>query len=760
MRKIELLAPAGDKESLIAAIQNGADAIYLGGTLFNARAYAKNFDLNELKWAVEYAHLHFVKIYVTVNILYKDDEFQELIQYLDYLYDIQVDALIVQDIGLFHVIKHRYEDFEIHMSTQASVMNSFAVQYFEEHGASRVVLARENTIEEIKDICSQTTMDIEVFVHGALCISYSGQCLMSSFIGKRSGNRGQCAQPCRLHYQLKRDQTLLDKHIPFLLSPKDLMTIEHVGDLIDAGVTSFKIEGRMKKPEYVASVVKAYRNAIDAHLESKKIDLSESIENMRAMFNRDYTLGYAFHDKNILVGDYSGNKGIIIGTVIQYFKKNKRVQILLNGTLSQGDSLVFEDIDKGRPVNKIYLQGKLVSQAHQKDTVEIEFDYPVFQGNVRKTLDSTIVHNLQKTYQKEYRRTPIDIKFMAKMNQKAVLTIICKQKELTIYSKCHVDQAIKTPLTKERICQQLKKVGENPFVINNIELEIDENISLPISVLNEMRRSLLEELSLYLKGQKIHDKEKRDIPELIYSSQNKDKEIHVLISTIDQLNVILKYNIDYIYYPFCSDVEKAFQICQTNHKKFVLYMARICKDEDILEMKNSRIYQNIEYVLVNDYGSYHAFYDKKRIIGTGFNIFNKYAMTYFQEPTLLSLEMNKKQISYLKHRQPIIQIYGKIENMISEYCPISQYYFGFQNKHCMMCKEASFSLIDRKNKEFDIMMDEKCRMHLLNCYTLFIPPQDIETNKYFIHFTNENIETTKEVIDDIIKSIDFNKKVR
>lgn len=231
--KVELLAPAGDQESLIAAIQNGADAIYLGGTLFNARAFAKNFDYEQLQWAIQYAHLRGVRIFVTLNTLYRDDEFTQLAEYVQYLYDIQVDALIIQDIGLFDFIRQHYPDFEIHISTQASIMNRYGAQYFEEKGASRIVLARENTLQEIKDVCQNTSLDVEIFVHGALCVCYSGQCLMSSFIGKRSGNRGACAQPCRLNYRLAKDGQLLPQTMPYLLSPKDLMTIEHIGELID-----------------------------------------------------------------------------------------------------------------------------------------------------------------------------------------------------------------------------------------------------------------------------------------------------------------------------------------------------------------------------------------------------------------------------------------------------------------------------------------------------------------------------------------------
>ena len=210
MKNIELLAPAGDQESLIAAVQNGANAIYLGGTLFNARAFAKNFDHEQMKWAVEYAHLHHVKIYVTVNTLYKDEEFEQLFSYIQDLYDLQVDALIIQDIGLFDIVRQCFPDFDVHMSTQSTIMNPYAAHYFEQLGATRIVLARENTIEEIRDICQSTSLEVEVFVHGAMCVCYSGQCLMSSMIGKRSGNRGACAQPCRLQYRLEKDGQLLE----------------------------------------------------------------------------------------------------------------------------------------------------------------------------------------------------------------------------------------------------------------------------------------------------------------------------------------------------------------------------------------------------------------------------------------------------------------------------------------------------------------------------------------------------------------------
>lgn len=762
MKELELLAPAGDQESLIAAIQNGANAIYLGGTLFNARAFAKNFDMDQLQWAVQYAHLRNVKIYVTVNTLYKDDEFEQLIQYIDQLYELQVDALIIQDIGLFRIVKQRYPDFEIHISTQASVMNLYGVQYFEKMGANRVVLARENSLEEIRHICRNTTLDIEVFVHGALCVCYSGQCLMSSFIGKRSGNRGACAQPCRLQYRLVKDNEILENKVPFLLSPRDLMTIENIGELVDAGVTSFKVEGRMKKPEYVASVIKAYRKAIDAYLNREKDNFDEEIYLMKSMFNRDYTKGYIFQDEKIVSGDYSGNKGVLIGQVVGYNKNQKRVIVKLNDLLCQGDSVVFESIDKGRPINKLYIKNKLVNKAQKGDIVEIEFDFYVKEGNVRKTINTDVIKKLQKTYQEHEIQLPIVMNFQAHINQQAKLSI--QYKDIFIYknSDCLVEKAIKTPLSKERIIEQLSKLGNTCFQPQRIDLNIDENITIPIKQLNQLRRDCIKELTTQLEDKKVHSSYKNDIQPLVQVKSTDFQKFHILVSNIEQLENALKNpSLKYIYYPFDNHAVEVFKMYQKYNKLFCLFIPRIMKDEEIKSIKESSIYTKIDTLLVNDYGSYYAFSDKNRVLGTGFNIYNSYACQHFHESKVLSLEMSQSQLRSLKadRNDCIVQIYGKIENMISEYCPISQYYFGFQNKNCQLCKHAKFSLLDRKGETFDLMMDEKCRMHLLNCRALYYDKfNKLDFSQFFIHFTNEDIETMELVINNLINHANIQNK--
>ena len=653
--KVELLAPAGDQESLIAAIQNGADAIYLGGTLFNARAFAKNFDKEQLKWAVEYAHLREVRLFVTLNTLYKDEEMNDLFDYVQFLYDIQIDALIIQDIGLFDYVRHHFPDFEVHLSTQASIMNTKGAQYFEQLGAKRIVLARENTLEEIREICKNTVLDVEVFVHGALCVCYSGQCLMSSMIGKRSGNRGACAQPCRLNYRLKEDNRLLPDTVPYLLSPKDLMTIEHIGDLIDAGVYSFKIEGRMKRPEYVASVVKAYRHAIDSHLQKKTITFEDEIHNMKQMFNRDYTNGYIFESKHLLDGDYSGNKGIIIGKVLQYDKKKKRVLCLLNEDLHQEDSVIFESIDKGRPINKMYVKGKLVSTAYRNEKVEIEFDTPVNQGNLRKIIDKELIQKLQLTYKKDYKRIPVKMLFNARINQKPTLSVSYRHFTVNKTSPVLCEKAIQRPLEQERIYQQLSKLGQTVFYADDIQLDIDNQIIFPIKTINELRREAIKELSYLIANKKIHS-HKQEYQESFENIKADSHTYEIVVSSLEQLQSALQYPIHRIYYPFKRNALEAYRIAQEKNIPFVLSFPRICKDFDLKKIQSSEIYKLIDTVMVHDYGSYHMCHDKKRIIGSGLNIYNSYSTLHYPEEKILSIEMSQKQMKTLTNRYESISL--------------------------------------------------------------------------------------------------------
>lgn len=331
-KQIELLSPAGDFNCVKAAVQNGADAIYLGFSSFSARSAAANFTLEELKQAIEYAHVRNVKIHLALNILIKNNEFSEAISIAEKAYEYGVDAIIVQDLGLALTLINHFPKLAIHASTQMTANDLHSVKSLERLGFKRVVLARELSLQEIEYICRNTEIEIETFAHGALCISYSGQCLMSSMIGGRSANRGKCAQACRLPYQLLENDKVIDNG--YLLSPRDLCALEFIPGLIEAGVASFKIEGRLKSPEYVAIVTRIYRKYIDLYLSGQNYEIDpKDIQDLRQAFNRgNFSTGHLSPKPNrdLVFKEKQNNMGIYIGNVANYNEKKGHITINLN----------------------------------------------------------------------------------------------------------------------------------------------------------------------------------------------------------------------------------------------------------------------------------------------------------------------------------------------------------------------------------------------------------------------------------------------
>lgn len=335
-KKIELLSPAGSFDCVKAAVQNGADAIYLGFSSFSARASAQNFTLEELKQAIDYAHVRNVKIHLALNILIKNEEFNEAIEVASKAYEYGVDAIIVQDLGLAMTLINHFPKLDIHASTQMTTNNLNGVQTLEHLGFKRVVLARELSIREIEHICRNTDIEIETFIHGALCIGYSGQCLLSSIIGGRSANRGRCAQACRLPYELLEDGKVIDSG--YLLSPRDLCALEFIPNLIDAGVTSFKIEGRLKSPEYVAIVTRIYRKYIDMYLDGKPFEIdSKDITDLKQVYNRgNFSTGHldTNSNHNLIYKEKQNNMGIYIGNVSNYNSQKGHISLNLNDNIA------------------------------------------------------------------------------------------------------------------------------------------------------------------------------------------------------------------------------------------------------------------------------------------------------------------------------------------------------------------------------------------------------------------------------------------
>jgi len=399
--KPELVVPAGDFEALRAAIWNGADAVYLGGKKFNARIQARNFGLDELEQAIRYAHNRNVKIYVTVNTLIADRELNDLDDYLTNLHHLETDAIIVQDVGVLKLCKELHSDLRLHVSTQASVCGISGVKFWVDQGAKRATLPRELSFEEIQKIKGKNGVEVEVFMHGALCFSYSGQCYLSSFLGERSANRGRCASPCRLPYNIiTGNGTTLRTDGPHLLSMKDLNLSEDIGKLVSAGVDALKIEGRMKIPEYVAVVTGIYRKLIDddyrqpTHAEQKELE---------AIFNREFTKGslYRYPGGKAINSGRPGNRGIEVGTIVGYDESFKKVSILFSEAIRVGDGLEFMTSFgyKGLVLTKLFTGGRRTSEILPKCVGELFLPFqPIPNSFVRKTRDSSLHEKARATF--------------------------------------------------------------------------------------------------------------------------------------------------------------------------------------------------------------------------------------------------------------------------------------------------------------------------------------------------------------------------
>ena len=366
--KPELLSPAGSFECLKAVIEAGCDAVYLGGKSFSARSFATNFNNEELVEAIKYAHLYGVKVYVTVNTLVYEKEVDSFIEYIDFLHKNNVDAILVQDIGMLHLIRSIFPNLEVHASTQMHIHNIESAKLMKKIGVKRVVLARETPLELVKEI-KKIGIDVETFVHGALCVSYSGQCLMSSLIGGRSGNRGSCVGCCRLKYDLKINDKIVYKD-KYVLSMRDLNTVKDIGKLIDAGIDSLKIEGRTKRPEYSYLVTKIYRKAIDNYIKYKDVKISKKDEmDLLEIFNRTFTKGYILNDNDVINNYRPNHVGLEIGKVI--YSNNGAVKIKLSNYLNKLDGIRFINDDIGLTITNMKVNGKNVDKAYKLSLIHI-----------------------------------------------------------------------------------------------------------------------------------------------------------------------------------------------------------------------------------------------------------------------------------------------------------------------------------------------------------------------------------------------------
>ena len=765
MRDVELLAPVGSFEALKAAVQNGANAVYLGGKDFGARASANNFDRDELKEAVKYAHIRGVQVFVTTNTLRKENEIEDFLEYAKFLYDIDVDAIILQDIGMARLIKRELPDFELHASTQMVAHSLEDVKYLESVGFDRVVLAREVTVEEIKYICDNCKADIEVFVHGALCVCYSGQCLMSSMIGNRSGNRGRCAQPCRQRYELIDVYTgeVVNSNGDYLLSPRDLNAIEEIDKVIDAGVHSLKIEGRMKRPEYVATVIDGYRKTIDEYLATNKLNVSdETINDLYTIFNRKFTKGLLLGDvgKDMMNSQLPNNQGLYVGTVVDYNKKAKRLKIKLANTLKKGDGINLG----GGTIGRIIKNGNIETIGYKGETIELDFVGEARKGQiVFKTSDSELMDRVQATFtqDKEFVKNIIDAKITIKLGQKPILTLKDRHSnEATIEGDKIVEEAMKVALSKEKVETQLRKLGNTPYELDLLEIELDDNVSLPISLLNQMRRDCIELLDkerVSIKNRKYKNKTVKYKPVLY--NRNKQQEISVKVKNLEQLESALECGLDRIYYEDTNTIDKAMSLAMKYNKKVIYSAPRIIRNKEYNHLAKANN-AGVESVQVGNYGSIDYFKDKKLNIDYYLNAFNSETINYYKEigaDTLcISQELNINEIKEtIKYTDINIEsvVYGYTPLMITEYCPMGVIVRDCKkDKRVAKCKESIYALRNSKGDEFRVSQDIFCRSTIYNSNVTCMLDNlyelhEIGINVLRLDFTLEDKETVKEVIE-------------
>ena len=575
---VELLSPAGNMETLKAAINNGADAVYVGGKDFGARAFAPNFSFDELKEAVKYCHLFGVKLYVTANTVVFEDEIKDFINYMKFLYEIGIDAVIMQDLGMISLVRKLIPDLEIHASTQMNCHNNNSLCLLENMGVKRAVLAREMSIDEIKNL--KCSIQKEVFIHGALCVSYSGQCLFSSLNGGRSGNRGSCVGSCRLPYELYDRHGKIKTEGKYLLSTKELCSIFNIKEILEAGVDSLKIEGRMKSPEYVGYVTHVYRRLIDEYYSGNNPRVTdEELYNLKTLFNRQFTQGYLFED-DIYNTKTPNHLGSPLGKVIKV--NDYKIFIKLNNELYQGDSIRFCESAKGMTVNKLYNEKGLLANHIAQGNIAI-IDNKIHlksKDNVNKTISKILIDMIRGVKPK---KIAISFKLKALYGQPLELSIsdgtnTLKEKSIIL------EKALNKKTTKDEVYLKLNKLGNTPFYLNKLDLQL-EDVFIPMSYLNELRRNLCAKL--ISKRSKCENKITFKYEKKIIN--DKDESMSFLVRNEEQLKKVLGkgrvYTEDYNLYKKYKDSKVFYKLprIMNNFPNF--------KDENLLVSELGGIYK-------------------------------------------------------------------------------------------------------------------------------------------------------------------------
>lgn len=731
----ELLVPVGNMDSLKAAVMNGADAIYLGGKRFGARAFAGNFSDEEMILAIHFAHLYGVKIYVTVNTIVFESELEDVYNYCLFLHKTGVDALIVQDLGLMYLLKRRLPNLEIHASTQVHNVSESGLRILEDLNVKRVVFARELSIATIDSY--KTSMEKEIFIHGALCVSYSGECLFSSVLLGRSGNRGECAQVCRLPYKLLENDEFVKTDSKYLLSTKELKTVGKFKEIMDSSVKSLKIEGRMKSPEYVACVTRLYRNLIDYYYGKDDLRISEYEEDLKVIFNRQYTYGYLFNATNdeIINIHTSNHVGVHLGKVFKV--TSKYIYIKLDSQLNQGDGIRINETNDGMIVNFLYDESlKLTNVCKNIAVIDKKIKASV-GDSVNKTSDITVINKYREL---PVRKVDIDVTFTHSGNYATLeitdgINVVKKEADIVFPSK-------NISIKKDDIIKQLSKLGNTPFKIANISIGEFESKFINIKDLNAMRRNAVEELIFIRENSKKEVIQRKDNEEMHKNSLEEKLTLSVLVRDEEQLLKCLTY-FDRIYV--------------IDRNLYNLY-----KDNPKIYYRGSRIYEktNIKNTLATELGE---IYDGAKISDYFLNITNHETLDYlskYVDINTLSIELEDDNIErIMKHNNYNVEmlLYSTFELMITKYCPVNK--VANKDTVCTKCMKNEYKLVDRNGSKYPIKTDVKNHLtHILDSKVT----NNLEKLKYYYNLGIRNFrielnsEDSKE-IDDIIKNLDNQK---
>lgn len=651
MIKHELLAPAGNMECLKQAIFSGADAVYVGCKKFGARKFASNFTNDEIIEAIKLCHLYGVKIYATMNTLVKNDEVDSFLNQVEFLHKNGIDAILIQDFGMLCLVLEKYPNLEVHASTQANTSSKETAELFYKLGVKRVVFSREMSLEEINSI--DVPIEKEIFVHGALCICYSGCCLMSSQIGHRSGNLGECAGSCRLPYTLKHNGKILANN-KYLLSTKELNTSTNFKELLESNISCFKIEGRMKSPEYVGFITRFYRNLIDNY---EQTNIKKANSELKTIFNRGFTTGHLFNctEEELMNTKSPNHIGLQIGKVIEVTKD--KIKIKLDKPLNQQDGIRFLNSNKGLIVNYLYNKNKkLVNTA--TDICYIDNKVGLTENDI---VCKTIDYNLNKSLKElPSRKIPVTITVEAHINKNLSIELIDDQNNKISLQGNIVEKARTEAITQERIKQQASKLGNTPFECQNVHLKCDEEIFISIKELNDIRRSAVEKLIKKRQNCKVKF-ESKNVEFKKLQTEKMSPGIVAIVKTEEQLLTCLSNNIERIY----TEVKPLYE--KYKCKQTVFYKSKRCQ----LELKDN-VYNSS---LVSDYFDFSKY---KELSGDyGLNVYNIYTAYYLHklgiQAVTLSVELSQLEIeqfirlyeSTFKEKSTFQMLcYGTVENMI------------------------------------------------------------------------------------------------